>query len=90
MQFVEAAEQVVSSVGGGGSEGGGGGGRNLAHLFSMPWRASTDAGTAEQSRLRGFVESFVRMEFLPAVYVDFRCGAGSGQGCWHRRAQVGW
>ena len=75
-QFAEATEQVLSSVGGhgGGSDGGtgGGGGRHLAHLFSMPWRAATDSSAAERSRLRSYVENFLRMEFLPAVYVDYR------------------
>ncbi|GAB4819189.1 hypothetical protein N2152v2_006235 [Parachlorella kessleri] len=76
LQFVEAAEQVLAtSTGSGGSSSGNEGGmRHFAQLFAMPWRAATDGGNsaAERSRLRAYVESFSRMEFLPSVYVDFR------------------
>jgi hypothetical protein len=51
----------------------------MAALLSMPWRAGSDAGggspMAERALLRGYVESFLRMEFLPAVYVNARCAA---------------
>jgi hypothetical protein len=77
-QFAEAGEQVLASIAGNGSGGGeaAGAGRHLAHLFTMPWRAAAEGsgsgGGAERSRLRNFVESLLRMDFLPSVYVDFR------------------
>ncbi|PRW57112.1 exocyst complex component SEC8 [Chlorella sorokiniana] len=67
LQFSEAAERHVSSlVGAGGNEPAG----RMAALLAMPWR--NEPAAAERSLLRGYVESFLRMEFLPAVYVSAR------------------
>lgn len=82
LQFAEAADRHVAALTspGGGAEQGG----RMAALLSMPWRAGGDASAAERAPLRSFVESFLRMEFLPAVYVSARCGRarrlGRGRG----------
>lgn len=73
LQFAEAADRHVAALTGGG--GGGEQGGRMAALLSMPWRAGADTAVAERAPLRSFVESFLRMEFLPAVYVSARWGA---------------
>jgi hypothetical protein len=76
LSFAEAADRHISSVTGQlGAEPGG----RMAALLSMPWRGgagegpgSGSAAAAERTLLRSYVESFLRMEFLPAVYVSTR------------------
>ncbi|KAL4452048.1 hypothetical protein ABPG75_007710 [Micractinium tetrahymenae] len=70
-EFAESADRHVAALTGGGGGGGEQGGR-MAALLSMPWRAGSDASAAERAPLRSFLESFLRMEFLPAVYVSAR------------------
>lgn len=77
LQFSEAAERHVSGlVGAGSSEPTG----RMAALLAMPWR--NEPAAAERSLLRGYVESFLRMEFLPAVYVSARWGPAWGLLLW--------
>lgn len=71
LQFAEAAERHVAGLigaGGGGEQGG-----RMAALLPMPWRAGGGGTAPERAPLRSFVETFLRMEFLPAVYVSARC-----------------
>ena len=44
----------------------------MATLLSGAWRGGGEAPAADRALLRGYVESFLRMEFLPAVYVSSR------------------
>ncbi|KAL4857163.1 Serine/threonine-protein kinase PRP4 [Chlorella vulgaris] len=86
LSFAEAADRHISSVTGQlGAEPGG----RMAALLSMPWRGgagegpgSGSAAAGERTLLRSYVESFLRMEFLPAVYVSTRarCSAALEDG----------
>lgn len=68
LAFAEAAERHVSGLAGAGAEPGG----RMAALLSMPWRGGAEVAPAERCLLRSYTESFLRMEFLPAVYVSAR------------------
>eukprot|EP00887_Chlorella_sp_A99_P002121 scaffold21.g2121.t1 len=74
LQFAESGERVIASLGTpiGASAGAEAAGSCMAALLVMPWRAGSEAGAPEHSLLRSYVESFLRMEFLPAVYVNSR------------------
>ena len=80
LQFAEAAERHVSGLVGAAEPQG-----RVAALLALPWRS--EAAAAERCLLRGYVESFLRMEFLPAVYVSARWGGGpaAGLGCCRQR-----
>lgn len=39
--------------------------------------AGIEAAPPGARLLRAFVDTFVQEEFLPEVYVDFRCGSGT-------------
>ena len=89
LQFAEAADRHVASLTAGGQPAEP---RGVAALLAMPWRGASESTAAERSLLRGYVESFLRMEFLPAVYVSARCAGVRVdgrwklvQGRWHRR-----
>ncbi len=75
MQFVDGAGTVLAGAEKEGAEGGGG-------AAAAGWFGREDkAGAADRARekekavrsLRLFAEGLVTDQFLPAVYVDFRC-----------------
>ncbi len=42
-----------------------------------PSAAGIESAPPGAHLLRAFVDTFVQEEFLPEVYVDFRCGSGT-------------